>query len=116
LDSAAAIIGSILRLFYSAFPKIFHGSILPRGEPPATPAGQFSMISAARFAHATSRHLALRELIIRAVETMWAEAQQNAACNAVHDASRLCRWLLAMFADRIGSDQLAGMLGVRERP
>ena len=81
------------------------------------------MISAARFAHATSRHLALRELIIRAVETMWAEAQQNAVCNAVHDASRLCRWLLAMFADRIGSDQLlltqdhlAGMLGVRERP
>jgi len=82
--------------------------------------GQFSMISAARFARATSRHPALRELIIGAVETMWAEAQQNAACNAVHDgSSRLCRWLLQC-ADRIGSDQLlltqdylAGMLGLR---
>ena len=51
---------------------------------------------------------------------LWAEAQQNAACNAIHDgSSRLCRWLLQC-ADRIGSDQLAltqeflsGMLGVR---
>ena len=49
-----------------------------------------------------------------------AEAQQNAACNAVHDgSSRLCRWLLHC-ADRTGSDQLlltqdflAGMLGIR---
>jgi len=82
--------------------------------------GQFSTISATCFEHAASRHPALRDLIIRSVETMWAEAQQNAACNAVHDGlSRLCRWLLQC-ADRIGSDQLlltkdflAEMLGVR---
>jgi CRP-like cAMP-binding protein len=82
--------------------------------------GRFSTISAARFEQAVSRHPVLSELIVRHIETKWAEAQQNAACNAVHDgSSRLCRWLLQC-ADRIGSDQLlltqdflAGMLGVR---
>ena len=51
---------------------------------------------------------------------MGAKAQQNAACNAIHDgSSRLCRWLLQC-ADRTGSEQmlltqelLAEMLGVR---
>jgi CRP-like cAMP-binding protein len=82
--------------------------------------GKFSMISAARFEQAANRHPALRDTIVRHIETKWAEAQQNAACNAVHDgSSRLCRWLLQC-ADRIGSDQLlltqdflAGMLGLR---
>jgi CRP-like cAMP-binding protein len=82
--------------------------------------GRFSTISAARFEQAARRHPVLRDLIVRHIETKWAEAQQNAACNAVHDgSSRLCRWLLQC-ADRIGSDQLlltqdflAGMLGVR---
>jgi CRP-like cAMP-binding protein len=82
--------------------------------------GRFAAISAARFEHAVSRNTALRDLITRYTETLWAEAQQNAACNAIHDgASRLCRWLLQC-ADRIGSDQLlltqeflAEMLGVR---
>lgn len=82
--------------------------------------GRFSTISADRFEQAVSRRPALSELIVRHIETKWAEAQQNAACNAVHDgSSRLCRWLLQC-ADRIGSDQLlltqdflAGMLGVR---
>jgi CRP-like cAMP-binding protein len=82
--------------------------------------GKFSMVSAARFEQAASRHPALRDTIVRHIETKWAEAQQNAACNAVHDgSSRLCRWLLQC-ADRIGSDQLlltqdflAGMLGLR---
>jgi CRP-like cAMP-binding protein len=82
--------------------------------------GRFSAISAPRFEHATSRSAALRDLIVRYIETVWAEAQQNAACNAIHDgSSRLCRWLLQC-ADRIGSDQLlltqeflAEMLGVR---
>jgi CRP-like cAMP-binding protein len=82
--------------------------------------GRFSAISAARFEHATSRSAALRDLIVRYIETVWAESQQNAACNAIHDgSSRLCRWLLQC-ADRIGSDQLlltqeflAEMLGVR---
>jgi len=82
--------------------------------------GKFSAISAARFEHAVSHSAALRDLITRYTETLWAEAQQNAACNAIHDgASRLCRWLLQC-ADRTGSEQLlltqeflAEMLGVR---
>src|SRR5215468_5067505 len=82
--------------------------------------GKFSAISAARFEHAVSRSVALRDLITRYTETVWAEAQQNAACNAIHDgSSRLCRWLLQC-ADRTGSEQLlltqeflSEMLGVR---
>jgi CRP-like cAMP-binding protein len=82
--------------------------------------GKFSVIPASRFEFATGRSAALRDLIIRHTEMLWAEAQQNAACNAIHDgSSRLCRWLLQC-ADRIGSDQLpltqeflSGMLGVR---
>ncbi|MGB6548532.1 MAG: Crp/Fnr family transcriptional regulator [Xanthobacteraceae bacterium] len=83
-------------------------------------AGKFSVISASRFEYAAGRSAALRDLIIRYTEMLWAEAQQNAACNAIHDgAARLSRWLLQC-ADRIGSDQLtltqeylADMLGVR---
>ena len=82
--------------------------------------GNFWVISASRFEHSVSLNTALRDLIHRYVEAMWAEAQQNAACNAIHDgASRLCRWLLQC-ADRTGSEQLsltqeflAEMLGVR---
>ena len=82
--------------------------------------GKFSAISAARFEHATSRSATLRDLIMCYTETQWAEAQQTAACNAIHDgSSRLCRWLLQC-ADRTGSEQLlltqeflAEMLGVR---
>src|SRR5262249_4206623 len=82
--------------------------------------GRFSVISAARFEHAVSRSQGLRELILRYTEILWMEAQQNAACNAIHDgSSRLCRWLLQC-ADPTGSDQLlltqeflAEMLGVR---
>src|SRR5262249_8212439 len=82
--------------------------------------GKFSAISAARFEYAASRSAALRDLIQRYTETLLAEAQRNAACNAIHDgSSRLCRWLLQC-ADRTGSEQLlliqeclAEMLGVR---
>ncbi len=82
--------------------------------------GKFSIISAARFEQATSRSVALRTTISRYIELQWAEAQQIATCNAIHDgASRLCRWLLQS-ADRIGSDHLlltqellSDMLGVR---
>jgi len=82
--------------------------------------GNFWVISAPRFEVATSRSAELRELIFAYIETLWAEAQQNAACNAIHDgSSRLCRWLLQC-ADQTGSDQvlltqefLAEMLGVR---
>ncbi|MFY9837497.1 MAG: Crp/Fnr family transcriptional regulator [Xanthobacteraceae bacterium] len=82
--------------------------------------GRFSTISASRFEQAVSRSAALRDLIVRYTETLWSEAQQNAACNAIHDgSSRLCRRLL-QYADRTGSDQLlltqeslAEMLGMR---
>lgn len=83
-------------------------------------AGKFTVLPAARLENAVSRSPALRDVILRYIETLWAEAQQNAACNAIHDGSaRLCRWLLQC-ADKIGSDQLlltqeflAEMLGVR---
>jgi len=82
--------------------------------------GNFWVISAPRFEATASRSAELRELIFTYTETLWAEAQQNAACNAIHDgSSRLCRWLLQC-ADRTGSEQmlltqefLAEMLGVR---
>jgi CRP-like cAMP-binding protein len=82
--------------------------------------GKFSVISATRFEQAVGRSTALRDLVLRYTETLWAEAQQNAACNAIHaGSSRLCRWLLQC-ADRTGSEQLlltqeflAEMLGVR---
>jgi CRP-like cAMP-binding protein len=82
--------------------------------------GRFSTIAAARFEHAVSRSAVLGDLVLRYTEMVWAEAQQNAACNAIHDgSSRLCRWLLQC-ADRTGSEQLlltqeflAEMLGVR---
>jgi CRP-like cAMP-binding protein len=45
-------------------------------------------------------------LVTRYTEILWAEAQQLAACNAVHAAlPRLARWLLQS-ADRLGTDQL----------
>jgi len=82
--------------------------------------GRFSVISASRFEQAVSRSAALCQLVQRYIETLLAAAQQNAACNAVHDgSSRLCRWLLQC-ADDIDSEQLpltqeflADMLGVR---
>jgi CRP-like cAMP-binding protein len=83
-------------------------------------AGRFSTIAADAFEDIALRSVAVREMIVRYTEVLLAEAQQIAACNAVHDASsRLCRWLLQS-ADRIGSSQLpmtqdflAQMLGVR---
>jgi CRP-like cAMP-binding protein len=82
--------------------------------------GKFSTIAAVRLEQAASRSPALKDLVYGYIESSWAEAQQIAACNAIHDgSSRLCRWLLQT-ADRLGSDQLlltqeflAEMLGVR---
>jgi CRP-like cAMP-binding protein len=82
--------------------------------------GRFSVIRAATFAQFAQDHASVRDLIARYTEILWAEAQQIAACNAVHEApARLCRWLLRA-ADRTGSDHLpltqdllAQMLGVR---
>lgn len=82
--------------------------------------GDFLTMRASSFAQIVKDEPSLRDLIGRYTEFLWAEAQQIAACNAMHDASsRLCRWLLQS-ADRIGSDRLpltqeflAQMLGVR---
>ena len=83
-------------------------------------AGKFSIIRASALAHLVQDHGPLRDMITRYTEVLWAEAQQLAACNAVHDApARLCRWLLQT-SDRIGNQTLpltqeliAQMLGVR---
>ena len=83
-------------------------------------AGNFSVIRATAFAQLAQDHQSVRDMIARYTEVLWAEAQQIAACNTIHDVpARLCRWLLQS-ADRIGSDHLpltqeviAEMLGVR---
>jgi len=68
--------------------------------------GKFSVIRAAAFTQSLQGHAAVRDLITRYTEVLWTEAQQIAACNAVHEGpARLCRWLLQT-ADRIGSNQL----------
>ena len=81
--------------------------------------GRCSTIRAPIFAQFVQEHAPLRDLITRYTEVLLAEAQQLAACNAVHDApARLCRWLLQC-ADRIGDELpltqelIAQMLGVR---
>ena len=82
--------------------------------------GDFAIIPAVRLQQAARESPTLVNLISHYTETLWVEAQQTAACNAVHGASsRVCRWLLQT-ADRIGSDDvpltqeyLADMLGVR---
>jgi CRP-like cAMP-binding protein len=48
-------------------------------------AGKFSIIRASALAHLVQDHVPLRDMITRYTEVLWAEAQQLAACNAVHD-------------------------------
>jgi CRP-like cAMP-binding protein len=82
--------------------------------------GRFSTIAGARFERCVNQSDWLRGLVERYLEVLWAEAQQVAACNAIHDASsRLCRWLLQC-ADHIDSGNvpvtqefLAQTLGLR---
>lgn len=82
--------------------------------------GVFSVIRTTAFARFAQEHASVRELIARYTELLWVEAQQIAACNAIHDSTaRFCRWLLQS-ADRIGSNHLpltqeiiAQMLGMR---
>ena len=55
-------------------------------------AGHFSVIGAARFERVVNGSGQVQKLIAQYTELLWAEAQQIAACNAVHDASsRLAR-------------------------
>jgi CRP-like cAMP-binding protein len=82
--------------------------------------GTFSLISAEDFARAVGEDAIIKDVIARYTEVLWVEAQQIAACNALHSAeARLARWLLQT-QDRIGSETLpltqeflSQMLGVR---
>jgi CRP-like cAMP-binding protein len=77
-------------------------------------------IAAPQFRAAAKKSDAVRELIRTSGEMLLIQAQQTAACNALHDVeSRLSRWLLQAH-DRLDSDTiqlthefLAQMLGVR---
>jgi CRP-like cAMP-binding protein len=67
-----------------------------------------------------SQSIAFRTTLIRHEQALFAQAQQSAACNAMHSAeSRLARWLLRMY-DLAGEDKLhltqellAQMIGVQ---
>jgi CRP-like cAMP-binding protein len=74
----------------------------------------------AKFLDAYDAHPRLRKLVDRYQSILLMQAQQNAACHALHSVrSRLCRWMLQS-ADMIGSntidltqDFLSHMMGVR---
>jgi CRP-like cAMP-binding protein len=74
----------------------------------------------AQFINAYCAHPRLRDLVDRYQAIILIQAQQNAACHALHSVrSRLCRWLLQS-QDMIGRDTfsltqefLSHMLGVR---
>ena len=74
----------------------------------------------AKFVDACLAHPHLRNLVDRYQAILLTQAQQNAACHALHSVrSRLCRWLLQS-QDMIGSDTfsltqefLSHMLGVQ---
>jgi CRP-like cAMP-binding protein len=74
----------------------------------------------AQFVEAYLRHPRLRNLVDRYQAILLMQAQQNAACHALHSVrNRLCRWLLQS-QDMIGRDDftltqefLSHMLGVR---
>lgn len=82
--------------------------------------GLFCAIPAEPLRHAIEESEQAKALVNRYTETLWAEAQQLAICNAVHQASaRLARWLLQS-ADRTGAKELSltqeflgEMLGIR---
>lgn len=82
--------------------------------------GTASRISSPRFRAAVKRSEHLGALLLRSGQSVLAQIQQTAACNALHGVDeRLCRWLL-LTHDQVDSDviplthdSLAGMLGVR---
>ena len=83
-------------------------------------AGTISHISAEAFERAVAQSEAIKDIITQYTEVLWVEAQQLAACNALHGVeARLARWLLQT-QDRIESPSLpltqeflSQMLGVR---
>jgi len=82
--------------------------------------GTFYVVSAESLRRAVAASEEAKALVQQYIETLWAEAQQIAACNAAHDgAARLARRLMQC-ADRTGTEHLmltqellGEMLGVR---
>jgi len=78
-----------------------------------------SRIATAHFQKALASSVEIRNTAVRYVETLMAQVQQTAACNALHEIdARLCRWLLQTH-DRTDGDIipltqefLSEMLGV----
>ena len=65
----------------------------------------------AQFLEAYLKHPHLRNLVDRYQATLMMQAQQNAACHALHSVrSRLCRWLLQS-QDLIESAKVKGCVG-----
>ena len=83
-------------------------------------AGNGLVITTERYKNLLSQFPALREATARHEQFMYAQAQQAAACNAVHTIEeRMCRWILTI-SHIVQSDLLyltqefiAQMLGVR---
>lgn len=105
--------------------SIFGGSAALDGRISLTDAivqlsGKASTLEVGVLRAAAAQSLAFRTVIIRHEQALFAQAQQSAACNAMHPAeSRLARWLLRMH-DLAGKDTmhltqdvLAQMIGVQ---
>jgi CRP-like cAMP-binding protein len=82
-------------------------------------AGDASVIAADRFCELAQQHPSLRQITMGYEQFFLAQAQQIAACNAVHKVeARTCKWLLRMHK-LVGDDMpitqefLAQMMGVR---
>lgn len=105
--------------------SIFGGSAALDGKISLTDAivqlpGTASTLEVGVLRSAAEQSIAFRTQIIRHEQALFAQAQQSAACNAMHSAeSRLARWLLRMH-DLAGEDTLhltqdflAQMIGVQ---
>jgi CRP-like cAMP-binding protein len=69
--------------------------------------GSASMIDVAQLQAVVGQSAAFRTALIRHAQALFVQAQQTAACNALHGVeARLARWLLRM-RDLTGSDKLA---------
>jgi CRP-like cAMP-binding protein len=68
--------------------------------------GTAARVPAERLAALAEESAAIRAVIVRYNDALFAQIQQSVACNALHDVeARLCRWLLHA-RDRLGSDTL----------
>jgi CRP-like cAMP-binding protein len=81
--------------------------------------GRMSVLRSLHLRHCAEQLPVLKKLIADFEQFLFAQVQQTAACNAVHDIqARACKWLLRMH-DLIGTDLpltqefLAQMMGVR---